>query len=132
MSLKAKIEAVIYASEEPVTLAQLIGLLGHEAQAELDHLESAQHSLSLDEAEQHLETEAEHAAALDRALHLAAAEEAAHLKAIQQHAAAVPAACLRYSLRVIIGQPPYLAPQPSMAILRMVGMLRVRPRNYEP
>ena len=28
MSLKAKIEAVIYASEEPVTLAQLIGLLG--------------------------------------------------------------------------------------------------------
>ena len=92
MSLKAKIEAVIYASEEPVTLAQLIGLLGHEAQAELDHLESAQHSLSLDEAEQHLETEAEHAAALDRALHLAAAEEAAHLKAIQQHAAADAAA----------------------------------------
>ena len=91
-SLKAKIEAVIYASEEPVTLAQLIGLLGHEAQAELDHLESAQHSLSLDEAEQHLETEAEHAAALDRALHLAAAEEAAHFKAIQQHAAADAAA----------------------------------------
>jgi segregation and condensation protein B len=49
MSLKAKIEAVIYASEEPVTLAQLAGLLGHEAQAELDHLDSAQHSLSLDE-----------------------------------------------------------------------------------
>src|ERR1700729_2358967 len=92
MSLKAKIEAVIYASEEPVTLAQLIGLLGHEAQAELDHLESAQHSLSLDEADQHLETEAEHAAALDRALHLAAAEEAAHFKAIQQHAAADAAA----------------------------------------
>jgi segregation and condensation protein B len=92
MSLKAKIEAVIYASEEPVTLAQLIGLLGHEAQAELDHLESAQHSLTLDEAEQHLETEAEHAAALDRALHLAAAEEAAHFKAIQQHAAADAAA----------------------------------------
>ena len=92
MSLKAKIEAVIYASEEPVALAQLIGLLGHEAQAELDHLESAQHSLSLDEAEQYLETEAEHAAALDRALHLAAAEEAAHFKAIQQHAAADAAA----------------------------------------
>ena len=50
MSLKAKIEAVIYASEEPVTLAQLIGLLGHEAQAELDHLDSAQHSLALDAA----------------------------------------------------------------------------------
>src|ERR1700733_9232629 len=50
MSLKAKIEAVIYASEEPVTLAQLTGLLGHEAQAELDHLDSAQHSLALDEA----------------------------------------------------------------------------------
>jgi len=95
MSLKAKIEAVIYASEEPVTLAQLIGLLGHEAQAELDHLESAQHSLSLDEADdqpEHVETEAEHAAALDRALHLAAAEEAAHLKAIHDHAAADAAA----------------------------------------
>ena len=39
MSLKAKIEAVIYASEEPVTLAQLDGLLGHEAQAELDDLD---------------------------------------------------------------------------------------------
>jgi len=47
MSLKAKIEAVIYASEEPVTLAQLMGLLGQEAQAELDHLESAQHMLAL-------------------------------------------------------------------------------------
>ncbi len=51
MSLKAKIEAVIYASEEPVTLAQLAGLLGHEAQAELDHLDSAQHALELGEPE---------------------------------------------------------------------------------
>jgi segregation and condensation protein B len=49
MSLKAKIEAVIYASEEPVTLAQLIGLLGQEAQAELDQLDAAQQSLALDE-----------------------------------------------------------------------------------
>jgi len=48
MSLKAKIEAVIYASEEPVTLAQLMGLLGQEAQAELDHLDSAQQTLALD------------------------------------------------------------------------------------
>jgi segregation and condensation protein B len=48
MSLKAKIEAVIYASEEPVTLAQLTGLLGQEAQAELDHLNAAQQSLALD------------------------------------------------------------------------------------
>jgi segregation and condensation protein B len=51
MSLKAKIEAVIYASEEPVTLAQLMGLLGHEAQAELDHLASAQRMLELHAAE---------------------------------------------------------------------------------
>jgi len=49
MSLKAKIEAVIYASEEPVTLAQLAGLLGHEAQGELDRLDSAQQSLALAE-----------------------------------------------------------------------------------
>jgi segregation and condensation protein B len=135
MSLKAKIEAVIYASEEPVTLAQLTGLLGHEAQAELDHLDSAQHSLALDEAagsegtEQaetpvnrdedalnsevltedafhaqsedepeaevatpDVETEAEHAEALERHLHEAAVEEAAHAKAAREHAAADAAA----------------------------------------
>jgi segregation and condensation protein B len=59
MSLKAKIEAVIYASEEPVTLAQLVGLLGHEAQAELDQIASAQHTLSLNESEVDLEEAAE-------------------------------------------------------------------------
>src|ERR1700682_920831 len=48
MSLKAKLEAVIYASEEPVTLAQFTGLLGHEAQAELDHLDAAQRTLALE------------------------------------------------------------------------------------
>ena len=48
MSLKAKIEAVIYASEEPVTLAQLTGLLGEEAQAELDALNAQQQSLDLE------------------------------------------------------------------------------------
>jgi segregation and condensation protein B len=50
MSLKAKIEAVIYASEEPVTLAQLIGLLGEEGQAELDTLAADQLTLPSDEA----------------------------------------------------------------------------------
>lgn len=35
MSLKAKIEAIIYAAEEPVTLQQLSALLAEEAQAEL-------------------------------------------------------------------------------------------------
>ena len=49
MSLKAKIEAVIYASEEPVTLAQLIGLLGEEGQSELETLAAQQHSLALDD-----------------------------------------------------------------------------------
>ena len=47
MSLKAKIEAVIYASEEPVTLVQLAGLLGLEAQGELDALRARQHRLEL-------------------------------------------------------------------------------------
>jgi segregation and condensation protein B len=47
MSLKAKIEAVIYASEEPVTLAQLVGLLGLEAQQELDRLSARQQRLHL-------------------------------------------------------------------------------------
>lgn len=49
MSLKAKIEAVIYASEEPVSLAQLVGLLGQEGQAELDQIASAQQALALEE-----------------------------------------------------------------------------------
>ncbi len=47
MSLKAKMEAVIYASEEPVTLAQLVSLLGDEAQAELDRTAAAQQALAL-------------------------------------------------------------------------------------
>ena len=51
MSLKAKIEAVIYAAEEPVTLVQLASLLGQEAQAELDALDAAQQSLRLEEGE---------------------------------------------------------------------------------
>jgi segregation and condensation protein B len=104
MSLKAKIEAVIYASEEPVTLAQLAGLLGHEAQAELDHIDSAQHALALEAAssdEDYLngevladasEIEAEHAAALKRHLHDAAAEEAAHARAVRLRTAAATAA----------------------------------------
>jgi segregation and condensation protein B len=41
MSLKAKIEAVIYAAEEPVTLAQLAGLFGEEALAEKRAAEAA-------------------------------------------------------------------------------------------
>jgi segregation and condensation protein B len=49
MSLKAKIEAVIYASEEPVTLAQLMGLLSEETQSELDALAAQQESLPLEE-----------------------------------------------------------------------------------
>ncbi|HEX4575973.1 MAG TPA: SMC-Scp complex subunit ScpB [Edaphobacter sp.] len=112
MSLKAKIEAVIYASEEPVTLLQLVGLLGHEAQAELDHQDSAaQHALALDEAasdedeldelnsevlanapETESQAEAEHAEALKRHLHDAAAEEAAHARAVRLRTAAATAA----------------------------------------
>jgi segregation and condensation protein B len=59
VSLKAKIEAVIYASEDPVTLAQLVGLLGEEAQAELDRAAAAQQALSLNETEAQLEAAAE-------------------------------------------------------------------------
>ncbi len=47
MSLKSKIEAVIYASEEPVTLPQLAGLLGEEAHAELEALAARQAPLPL-------------------------------------------------------------------------------------
>ncbi|GGA68336.1 hypothetical protein GCM10011507_19840 [Edaphobacter acidisoli] len=88
MSLKAKIEAVIYASEEPVTLAQLVGLLGHEGQSELDHIESAQQALSLEEQSTEADEfgEAEQAAERDRALHEAAEHEAAVLREARHHA----------------------------------------------
>src|SRR5260370_41191925 len=108
MRRKAKIESVIYASEEPVTLAQLAGLLGHEAQAELDHLDAAQHALALEEAtpdeddlnsevlanapDPESQAEAEHAEALKRHLHDAAAEEAAHARAVRLRTAAATAA----------------------------------------
>ncbi len=94
MSLKAKIEAVIYASEEPVTLAQLAGLLGHEAQAELDHLDSAQQALTLESETPSAdsESESEHAEALRRHLHDAAVEEAAHFRAERLAVAAATAA----------------------------------------
>src|ERR1700710_1908690 len=99
MSLKAKIEAVIYASEEPVTLAQLTGLLGHEAQAELDHLDAAQQSLTLDEEpsdpdllNDEVISEEDRAEALDQALHEAAAREAAHANAVHRHEVADAAA----------------------------------------
>src|SRR5580698_8167783 len=59
MSLKAKIEAVIYASDEPVTLSQLVGLLGEEAQAELDRAAEAQRTLALNENEAEIETAAD-------------------------------------------------------------------------
>lgn len=49
MSLKAKIEAVIYAAEEPVTLLQLAGLLGGEVETELRRREGAQAQLPLDQ-----------------------------------------------------------------------------------
>jgi segregation and condensation protein B len=94
MSLKPKIEAVIYASEEPVTLAQLAGLLGHEAQAELDHLDSAQQALALENesASNASESEAEHAESLRRHLHDAAVEEGAHFRAERLAVAAASAA----------------------------------------
>ena len=113
MSLKAKIEAVIYASEEPVTLAQLTGLLGQEAQTELDHLDSVQHALSLEQAapdhaapdqdepngevlanalDPESQAEAEHAVALKRHLHDAAAEEAHHAREVRLRTAAATAA----------------------------------------
>ncbi len=51
MSLKSKIEAVIYASEEPVTLAQLVILLSEEAQSELEAIAALQAELPLGDAD---------------------------------------------------------------------------------
>lgn len=56
MSLKSKIEAIIYASEEPVTLAQLVGVLGDEALTEIEEQRARQAELALevDEPEDNL------------------------------------------------------------------------------
>ena len=59
MSLKSKIEAVIYASEEPVTLQQLVSLLAGEAQDELDALAADQATLPLGVSEDEPGAEAE-------------------------------------------------------------------------
>ncbi len=48
MSLKAKVEAIIYATEEPVTLDQLASLLGDAALAELRAEESAKQDAARD------------------------------------------------------------------------------------
>ncbi|HEV2578502.1 MAG TPA: SMC-Scp complex subunit ScpB [Acidobacteriaceae bacterium] len=79
MSLKAKIEAVIYASEEPVTLAQLVSLLGVEGQAELDALADQQESLPLEESEAQstVDPEALNAEATGEVVEAAPAESAA-------------------------------------------------------
>ncbi|QMV18908.1 SMC-Scp complex subunit ScpB [Granulicella sp. 5B5] len=75
MSLKAKIEAVIYASEEPVTLAQLIGLLGEEGQAELDTLASNQLSLDTESFAQNEAAEIEEETAAESDEETAAEDE---------------------------------------------------------
>ncbi|MBS1814484.1 MAG: SMC-Scp complex subunit ScpB [Acidobacteria bacterium] len=79
MSLKSKIEAVIYASEEPVTLAQLVGLLGEEALAEIEEQRAKQTELALEitdgpDAE---ETEASNAEEPIETVNAEATEEAA-------------------------------------------------------
>ncbi len=55
MSLRGKIEAVIYAAEEPVTLPQLIALLGEETRAELV-ADSSQGELALESGQEGEET----------------------------------------------------------------------------
>lgn len=92
MSLKAKIEAVIYASEEPVTLAQLIGLLGQEGQAELDRADAAQPTLALDEAEPGLELAAAGAQEAQESAPAEAGANDATESAVEPEAATVPGA----------------------------------------
>ena len=104
MSLKAKIEAVIYASEEPVTLAQLTGVLGQEAQSELDRIAVRQNSLHLAENEDESETaaEVEIAAALDVSAEpgvVLAEESVAEESGAEKRAAKVREAKVREFLR---------------------------------
>jgi len=104
MSLKAKLEAVIYAAEEPVTLPQLIGLLGEEAQAELD---AQQPSLALEDesstdtpAEPVEDADALNAEITDEAPAEAAAETTTH--ADEKKLAAEKARALREYFRSLL------------------------------
>jgi segregation and condensation protein B len=56
MSLKAKLEAVIYAAEEPVTLAQLAVLFAHEAMEWKAEQEAARAALASDQAAEGAQT----------------------------------------------------------------------------
>lgn len=78
MSLKSKIEAVIYASEEPVTLAQLVGLLGEEALTEIEEQRARQEELALENIEDTESVSEEEAAPeVETPAEVAAEEEAA-------------------------------------------------------
>ena len=59
MSLKAKVEAIIYATEEPVTLEQLASLLRDEVLAELQTVENARLTLDDETAAEAAELEGE-------------------------------------------------------------------------
>ena len=105
MSLKAKIEAVIYASEEPVTLAQLTGLLGQEAQAELDRADAAQRTLSRNETEAETEQAPEaEAAGADQQTETAGADEVGDGDSTAQRAEKARATRLRGHFRGVLDE----------------------------
>jgi segregation and condensation protein B len=140
MSLKAKIEAVIYACEEPVTLAQLVDLLGDEAQAELDRAVSAQQMLSLNETEAGLAPQPDDdAAAGEAATEATDGEETAMNGALEAGAAVDDAATaaaawaeksrlarLRAHFRVLLDQlmAEYATPERGLEIREVAGGFR--------
>jgi segregation and condensation protein B len=140
MSLKAKIEAVIYACEEPVTLAQLVDLLGDEAQAELDRAVSAQQMLSLNETEAGLAPQPDDdAAAGEAATEATDGEETAMNGALEAGAAVDDAATaaaawaeksrlarLRSHFRVLLDQlmAEYATPERGLEIREVAGGFR--------
>ncbi len=102
MSLKSKIEAVIYACEEPVTLALLVGLLGLEAEQELDAIAARQHTLHLlDAPEEAVAEPAEAVPAAEEAGTQAAGTQAA---AIEKRAAREKDRKLRDYLKEVVDQ----------------------------
>jgi segregation and condensation protein B len=105
MSLKAKIEAVIYASEEPVTLAQLTGLLGMEAQSELDRIAARQATLHLaEDGALAAETPVEAVAEAETTAEPEAAAEPAEETAAEKKAAKLREAKVREFLREVVDE----------------------------
>jgi segregation and condensation protein B len=129
MSLKAKIEAVIYASEEPVTLAQLMGVLGEEAQAEMNRASEAAQPTPGDETAMNgapdlvaVDPTPEDETVMDGALEVEAAGPEIHAARAEKARVAMLRGYFRVALDELIGE--YAGSDRGLEIREVAGGFR--------